>query len=136
MKVLWPSVVGAMLFAGMVHAELYQWTDGNGQRVYSDQPPSYGTPYTKRTPSSLPHVLTTQSEKPKPRSYKMSGGARMISDSRSKSTTGNDRGRCKYYLDKIEYYESQLRQKHSAKRGEYLRREKRQYSDSYYKECR
>lgn len=136
MNILWPIVVGFAFCAGAAHGELYQWTDKNGHRVYSDLPPSDGIPYTKRAPSSLPHVLTTQSEKPPPRSNKSSGNARVISDSRSKSGTGKDRGRCKYYLDKIEYYERLLRKPHSGNRGEYLRREKREYSEAYYKECR
>jgi hypothetical protein len=107
-----------------LNADLYQWTDKKGHRVYSDTKPTDGTPYTVRSQQSLPPLLTTQSTPVKPVKKPSYSSRPTSTAAKISANTGGSQGNsylCSAIKSKLNSIKSQLRSGNTNGNGEQLR---------------
>ena len=122
----------------MAHARIYEWTDADGVRQFTDREP-IGVEYRIRDDGE--ESLTTYSPVPVPRVPPSSGSG---SDNRppARSAAGKGKGaaadraeRCANYRQRLDRIQNQLRAGYREPRGNQLRRQRRQLTESYRRDC-
>ncbi|MDF1694088.1 MAG: DUF4124 domain-containing protein [Zhongshania sp.] len=123
-------------FSPSLAAELYQWVDKNGHRVYSDTKPADGTSYTVRSQQSLPPLLTTQSVAVKRPATKVRSAA---SASKIATDTGKSHGNsyyCASVKSQLNAIKAKLRKGDTNGNGERLRDQRTRLTKELAEHCR
>lgn len=132
-------VLAIVVFSSGLAADLYQWTDKKGHRVYSDTKPTDGSPYTVRSQQSLPPVLTTKSTPVKPvkkpyySSKTTSTAAKIDRNTGARHGNGNYCAGVKSQLSSVK---AKLRKGDTNGNGEYLRDKRKRLNELLADNCR
>ncbi|TVP53957.1 MAG: DUF4124 domain-containing protein [Halomonadaceae bacterium] len=127
---LWYFILLASLISFQANAEVFIWTDDQGQAHFSDTPPDNApyrgmpTPDLKNTPLLLPE----QRSRPSPRS-----ATTRKTNTSVAPTTRNPR--CQNYEQRLERVQLQLRNGYREPRGNRLRHERRELKSKLWNDC-
>lgn len=125
----------ALLFSALLPvtavADIYVYTDANGRKHYSDKPHPEGDRYQPAAiiqpvpKPSLPKIGSSTPQK-----------AKFSNKKKTDKALAKQQKRCASLDKKIDRLTDKLRQGHSNKQGNKWRKQRREYSDQRYRECR
>ena len=134
-------LLSVLALANTANAELYTWTDDQGNTHFSDRPPASvdAVPVTLSSPSVIPMKGNIRTGK------KVGAIHRQIEQTLAKDRPGPNSSsigpsaaeikQCDKLRQRIERVQQQLRAGYSNDRGNRLRRQRRELSQTYSRDC-
>lgn len=128
-------------FAIGAPAEIYEWTDEDGNRHFSDSKPPEGIEYRIRGADEGRLSTYSSSIRPAPAQPPRLRGSSAPRQREAPAGSVADQNRliairCQQYLDRMDWIQSRLRAGYREPYGNALRRERREISTKYFRECR
>ncbi|MCW8886661.1 MAG: DUF4124 domain-containing protein [Motiliproteus sp.] len=130
------AIYGSITLSPIGHADIQYWIDEQGQRHFSDRPNEHSRSYQPEStiqsmaPVQLPtnRALTKEAQSRKP--------LRELKNRKAEKQQAKLAKRCQGYENQITKINAKLRRAHSNDQGNRWRRQRRDYQQKSYQQCR